>query len=91
MRESWEFGSNFSPSAMESRSSASASGSQGSRKKTMRIAAPAMDKARGELGLASDPAGKRLADNALYDDDARLSWRIPPLLRSHRPAAFASR
>jgi hypothetical protein len=61
VRESWEFGSELLAERHGIPILRVGLGLAGIEAETMKIAAPAMDKARAELGLASDPAGKRLA------------------------------
>ena len=61
VRESWEFGSELLAERHGIPILRVGLGLAGIETETMKLAAPAVDKARAELGLASDPAGKRLA------------------------------
>ena len=61
VRESWEFGSELLAERHGIPILRVGLGLGGIETETMKLAAPAVDNARAELGLASDPAGKRLA------------------------------
>ena len=61
VRESWEFGSELLAERHGIPILRVGLGLAGIETETMTLAAPAVDKARAELGLASDHAGKRLA------------------------------
>jgi UDP:flavonoid glycosyltransferase YjiC (YdhE family) len=61
VRESWEFGSELLAERHGIPILRVGLGLAETEAETMGLAAPAMDRARAELGLASDPAGERLA------------------------------
>jgi UDP:flavonoid glycosyltransferase YjiC (YdhE family) len=61
VRESWEFGSELLAERHGIPILRVGLGLAGIETETIELAAPAVDKARAELGLGSDPAGKRLA------------------------------
>jgi UDP:flavonoid glycosyltransferase YjiC (YdhE family) len=61
VRESWEFGSELLAERDEIPMLRVGLGLAGTEAETTELAAPALDKARAELGLALDPAGERLA------------------------------
>jgi UDP:flavonoid glycosyltransferase YjiC (YdhE family) len=61
VRESWEFGSELLAERHRIPMLRVGLGLAGTEAETTELAAPALDKARAELGLASDPAGERLA------------------------------
>ena len=60
VRESWEFGSELLADRYEVPMLRVGLGLAGTEAETTELAAPALDKARAEIGLASDPAGERL-------------------------------